>query len=152
MVDHSFAQLDDDDTLHSRDDVPRQIQEAGRHTLIFLLGLGSSLLLVHWVALRSSSITQATGKTWRATVRRMITDRITPGLPLKAAAYTVIFSRYTIATFLSSFFTVDATAWGISDTVNGLIFAGPPAPPSLCPRRPHPCLPFPSKTSPRLTL
>ena len=45
---------------------------------------------------------------------------------LKAAAFTVILSRYTIATFLSSFFTVRAMEWGISDTYNGLIFAGYP--------------------------
>ena len=42
------------------------------------------------------------------------------------SAYVVLFTRYCIATFLSSFFTPVATTMGISGTFNGLIFAAYP--------------------------
>jgi len=45
---------------------------------------------------------------------------------LLLSAYAVLFTRYTIATFLSSFFTPLATQMGISGTFNGAIFAAYP--------------------------
>ena len=45
---------------------------------------------------------------------------------LLLGAYAVLFLRYTIATFLSSFFPQLAEEMGISDGVNGLIFAAYP--------------------------
>ena len=44
-----------------------------------------------------------------------------------AMAYTVFFSRYTVATALSSFFPQKASEIGISSTMNGIIFASYPA-------------------------
>jgi len=56
--------------------------------------------------------------------------------------YAVLFTRYCIATFLSAFFGSDTTAWGMTGTWNGLIFAGYPLgmaltslfAPQVCPR------------------
>ena len=45
---------------------------------------------------------------------------------LLLSAYAVLFTRYCIATFLSSFFTPLATQMGISGTFNGAIFAAYP--------------------------
>jgi MFS family permease len=45
---------------------------------------------------------------------------------LLVGAFVVLFLRYCVATFLSSFFTQVATDMGISGTFNGLIFAGYP--------------------------
>ncbi|EOD15089.1 hypothetical protein EMIHUDRAFT_459390 [Emiliania huxleyi CCMP1516] len=50
---------------------------------------------------------------------------------LLIGVYSVLFLRYVIATFLSAFFTPVATAWGISGSFNGLIFAAYPAGMSL---------------------
>ena len=47
-------------------------------------------------------------------------------LLLLGASYVILFTRYTIATFLSSFFPQLAAEMGISDGVNGLIFAAYP--------------------------
>jgi MFS family permease len=55
------------------------------------------------------------------------TDASTPRWLLLVGCHAVLFARYVMATFLSAFFTPVATAWGISGSFNGLIFAAYPA-------------------------
>lgn len=55
------------------------------------------------------------------------TDASTPRWLLLVGCHAVLLTRYVMATFLSAFFTPVATAWGISGSFNGLIFAAYPA-------------------------
>lgn len=45
---------------------------------------------------------------------------------LLAGSFCILFTRYVVCTFLSAFFSVEATRIGISDTFNGVIFAAYP--------------------------
>lgn len=63
---------------------------------------------------------EASGAPLEATRRRQGRTK------LLLSAYAVLFTRYCIATFLSSFFTPLATQMGISGTFNGAIFAAYP--------------------------